>query len=167
MTLNCQFGLLPERGDELRSPLHRLEAVACKGAYFANGVQTEIGQLALLHVAPDVLDRIEFRRVCGQSFQDQVSVERFDVVLDDTTAMRRQAVPDHQQLAANLFGQRVQEFDELRAADRAGMEPEIEVPETDAGDDRQLFPVEAVLQNRSLTFGRPSLDPSGPLAQSA
>jgi len=81
--------------------------------------------------------------------------------------VRRQSVPDHQQLAANLLGQRLQEFDELRAADRAGMQPEVEVPEADAGDDRQLLPIEAVLQDRRLAFGRLGLDPRGSLAQSA
>ena len=60
MTLNRQFGLLPERGDELRSALHRLEPIAGEGAYLANSVQAQIGQFTLLHVAPDVLDRIEF-----------------------------------------------------------------------------------------------------------
>src|SRR5712691_8670728 len=167
MTLNRQLRLLPERGDELWSALHGLEPVAGEGAYLTNGIQAEIGQLTLLHVAPDVFDRIEFRRVRGQSFQDQVPVERFDVVLDDATAVRRQAVPDDQQLAANLLGKRLQEFDELRAADCAGMQPEIEVPETDAGDDGQLLPVEAVLQDRGLTLGGPGLDPRGSLAQSA
>src|SRR6266550_4574209 len=166
MTLNRQFGLLPERGDEPRSALHGFEPVAGEGAHLADAVQAEIGQLALLHVAPDVLDRVEFRRVRGQSFQDQVPVERFDIVLDDPAAVRRQAVPDDQQLATDLLSQRVQEFDELRAADRASVEAEIEVPETDAGDDRQLLPVEAVLQDRCLAFGRPGFDPSGPLAQS-
>src|SRR5882724_7769085 len=167
MTLNRQFGLLPERGDELRSALHRLEPVACEAADFANSVHTQIGQLALLHVAPEVLDRVEFRRVGGQSFQDEVPVERFDVVLDEATAVRRQAVPDDEQLAANLLGQSLQEFDELRAADRTGMQSEIEIPETDASDDGELLPVEAVLQDRSLAFGRPGLDASGSLAQSA
>ena len=167
MTLNRQFGLLPERGDELRSALHRLESVACEGAYFADSVQAKIGQLALLHVAPDVLDRVEFRRVSGQSLQDEVPVERFNVVLDEAAAVRRQAVPDDQQLAANLLGQRLQEFDELRAADRAGIQTEIEVPVADASDDGELLPVKAVLQNRSLAFGRPGLYPSGSLAQSA
>ena len=167
MTLNRQFCLLPERGDELRSALPRLEPVACEGAYFANSVQAKIGQLALLHVAPDVLDRVEFRLVGGQSFQHEVPVERFKVVLDDPAAVRWQAVPDDQQFAANLLGQRLQEFDEMRAADRAGMQPEIEVPVADASYDGKLLPVKAVLQNRSLAFGRPSLDPSGSLAQSA
>jgi hypothetical protein len=131
--------------------LNRLREVAD----LVDGAQAEIGQFAPRHVAPDVLDRAQFRRVCGQSFQDQVSVERFDVVLDDPSAVRRQAVPDDQQFAANLLGQRVQELDELRIADRAGMEREIEVPEADPDDDRQLLPVEAVLQDRSLAYGRP------------
>lgn len=167
MTLYRQLGLLPECSDELGSALHRLESVACEAAYFADSVQAEIGQLALLHVAPNVLDRIEFGRVGGQSFQEQVPVERFDIVLDDPAAVRRQAVPDDQQLAANVLGQRLQEFDELWTADRPGMQAEVEIPKTDAGHDRQLLPVEAVLQDRRLAFWRPGLDPSGSLAQSA
>src|SRR5580658_2670412 len=166
MTLNRQFCLLPERGNELRSTLHGLEPIAGEGADLTDGVQAQIGQFALLHVAPDVFDRIEFRRVGWQSFQDQVSVERFDVVLNHPTAVRRQAIPDDQQLAANLLVKRLQEFDELRTPDCAGVQAEIEVPETDAGDHRQLLPVEAVLQYRGLAFGCPGLDARGPLAQS-
>src|SRR6476660_7338809 len=167
MTLYRQLGLLPECSDELGSALHRLESVACEAAYFADSVQAEIGQLALLHVAPNVLDRIEFGRVGGQSFQEQVPVERFDIVLDDPAAVRRQAVPDDQQLAANVLGPRLQEFDQLWTADRPRMQAEVEIPKTDAGHDRQLLPVEAVLQDRRLAFWRPGLDPSGSLAQSA
>ena len=89
MTSNRQFGLLPERGDKWRSALHRPEPVACEGSYFADRVQTQIGQLALLHVAPDVFDRVEFRRICGQSFQDQVSAERFDVVFNHAATVCR------------------------------------------------------------------------------
>src|SRR5712692_3482783 len=158
MTLNGQFGLLPERGDELRSALHGPEPVASEGTDLANRVEAKIGQLALLHIAPDVFDGIEFRGIRRQPFENNVSVERFDEVLDDATAVRRQAVPDDQQLAANLLSKRVQEVDELGTADRAGMQPEIKVPETDTGDDRQLFPVEAVLQDRSLALGCPGLD---------
>src|SRR5882672_8336692 len=113
MTLNRQLSLLPECGDELRSALHGLEPVAGEGANLANGVKAQIAQLALLHIAPDVFDRIELRSVGRQALQDDVSVERFDVVLDHTTAMRRQAVPDDQQLAANLLAKCLQEFDEL------------------------------------------------------
>jgi len=103
MTLNRQLGLLPERGDGLRLALHGLESIAGEGAYLAQGMQTEIGQLALLHLAPDVFDRIEFRRVRRQSFQDQVPGERFNVVLHDPTAVCREAVPDDEQLAADLL----------------------------------------------------------------
>jgi len=165
MTSNRQFGLLPERGDESRSALHRPEPVACEGPHFADRIQAQIGQLAVLHVAPDVFDRVEFRRIRGQAFQDQVSGERFDVVFNHSATVRRQAVPDHQQLAANLLDQRLQEFDELWAADRAGMKAEIEVPEADPGDHRQLLPGEAVLQDGRLAFRCPGLDSRGALAQ--
>ena len=61
MTSERQFSLFPESGDEMRSPLHGLEPVACELADFANCVETEIGDLVFLEVGPDRLDRIEFR----------------------------------------------------------------------------------------------------------
>jgi hypothetical protein len=82
MTSDRQLCLLPERGDELRSALHGFETVACKGADFTDGVETQVGQLALLHVAPNVFDGIELRSVCGQPFEHDVAGERFDEVLD-------------------------------------------------------------------------------------
>lgn len=59
MTSNWQLGLLPERGYEL--------------------------QLVLLHASPNVLDRIEFGGSCRQPLENDVPIERFDVVGDDTT----------------------------------------------------------------------------------
>ena len=75
MTFDRQLGLLSQGGDELRSALHVFESVAGEGADVADGVQTQIGELALRHVAPDVFDRIECRRVRGESFQDQGTIK--------------------------------------------------------------------------------------------
>src|SRR5271167_41892 len=166
MTSDWQLSLLPERGDKTRSALHGFQSTSGEGADLADGVQAQVGQFALFHVAPDVLDRIEFGSVSGQALDHDVSIERFDVLGDYATTMGRQTIPNHQQLAADLLGQRLQEFDELRTADGASVHAEVEIPEADTGDHRQLLPIEAVLQHRCLTFRRPSLDPSGPLAQS-
>src|SRR5271167_3024382 len=167
MTSDWQLSLLPERGDKTRSALHGFQSTSGEGADLADGVQAQVGQFALFHVAPDVLARIEFGSVSGQALDHDVSIERFDVLGDYATTMGRQTIPNHQQLAADLLGQRLQEFDELRTADGASVHAEVEIPEADTGDHRQLLPIEAVLQHRCLTFRRPSLDPSGALAQSA
>src|ERR1700722_15530982 len=156
MTSDWQLGLLPERGDKTRSALHGFQSTAGEGANLADGMQTQVGQLAVFHVAPDVLDRIEFGSVGRQALDHDMSIECFDILGNHATTVSRQAIPNHQQLAADLLAQRLQEFDELRTADGASVQAKVEVPETDAGNHRQLLPIEAVLQHRGLTFRRPS-----------
>src|SRR6266705_409481 len=131
MTSDWQLGLVPERGDKTRSALHGFQSTAGKEANLADGIQTQVGQFALFHVAPDVLDWIEFRSVSRQALDHDVSSERFDVLGDDATTMSRQTIPNHQQLAADLLGQRLQEFDELRTTDGASVQAKVEIPEAD------------------------------------
>src|ERR1700693_394902 len=150
MTSDRQLCLLPERGDEPRSTLHGFQTVACKGADFTNSMKAQIGQFALLHVSPNVFDGIELRSVCRQPFENDVAGECFDEVLDDAATMRRQTIPDDEQLAVDLVGERLQEFHELGTTDRTGVEAEVEAPEAQAGDYRQLLPVKTVLENRCL-----------------
>src|SRR5712691_3178521 len=166
MTLNRQLRLLPERGNELWSTLHGFETVACKGADLTDGVQAQVGQFALLHVSPNVFDGIELRSVCRQPFENDVAGERFDEVLDHAATVRRQTIPDDEQLAVDLVGERLQEFHELGTTDRTGVEAEVEAPEAQAGDYRQLLPVKTVLENRCLPSRCPSLDPGRSFAQS-
>src|ERR1035437_7747960 len=47
------------------------------------------------------------------------------------------------------------------------VKPRIEVPPSDAGRGREHFPVEVILQHRSLSARRPGAHPMGPLAQPA
>ena len=63
MTLKNQFNLFPESGNQMRSSLHGLKTIASEVADFANCVQTKVGDLVFLEVAPDRFDRIEFRSV--------------------------------------------------------------------------------------------------------
>lgn len=59
VTLDRQFCLLPERGDEPRSALHGFQTVACKRADLTNSVEAQISQFALFHVSPNIFDGIE------------------------------------------------------------------------------------------------------------
>lgn len=80
--------------------------------------------------------------------------------------MRRQTILNDEQLALDLPDQCFHEFNELRPAKGAVAQLKVKVPKGDAGNDRQLFPVEAVLQHRRLAFGCPGLDAGGTFAQS-
>jgi hypothetical protein len=81
--------------------------------------------------------------------------------------VRRQPVPQHQQLAAQMAQQMAAEVDHLSAADRLGIEAEVEVPPGDSGGGRDNLPIEVILQHRRLPTWRPGAHPVGPLAQSA
>jgi len=79
-------------------------------------------------------------------------LQAFDVFFDQPRAMRLQAVPEDQQLLADRCLQGFEELNDLRALDRAGEEAKVETPIAHTGDNRELLPGEAVLQDRCLAF---------------
>ena len=121
----------------------------------------------LLAIAPDVFDRVEFRRIGGQALQMDAPVLLRDIFPDQPAAMRRQAVPDDREPSAEVLLEMFEELYHLRGLDTAGKESEIEIPNGDACDGRKTVPVEGILQHWSLPSRSPSSDSMRPLAQSA
>src|SRR3954449_5508051 len=56
-------------------------------------------------------------------------------------------------------------LDDLLGLDRLFEDLKVEVPDGDAGDDRERFPVEMKLQDGCLSARRPGAPPMRPLAQ--
>src|ERR1700740_255438 len=81
--------------------------------------------------------------------------------------MSPRAVPNYQQLAIEMMQQMPEELHDLGAANRAREQPEIKVPPRDTRHGRQSFPMEVILQHRSLAPRCPSSATMRPLAQSA
>ena len=65
-----------------------------------DGVETEIGELAALQIAPDLFDRIEVGRIAREPFDHQPSSLVLEEGLHGSAAMRRKAVPDQGELVA-------------------------------------------------------------------
>src|SRR5208337_51973 len=160
------LGLLPERSDQGGPALHRAQAVASAGLEVVEVRCAAVGELVMLQMTPDVLDRIELGRIGRELLDLDGSVEGPQVFAYERRAMGGQAVPDDQQGIADLLPERMQKLDELRALDGIREVPEVEAPEGNVGDHGELMPVEVVLQHRRLTLGRPSTSPRGPFAQS-
>src|SRR5882672_3583083 len=161
-----EIGLLPEGSDEFRPALHRFEASVCVAFDLSNGLYAQVGQLALLGIAEQILDRVELWGISRQPFKHDVSVQGLDVVANDAAAMRGQPVPDDQQLAPDGGLERLEVLHDLRTLDRTVEESEVEAPQAHPGDQRELLPVEAVLQHWGLAFGRPGAHSGRTLAQS-
>lgn len=129
--------------------------------------RTEVWQGVVFPIPPEVLDRIQLRRIARKEFHSEAVPLRRDEVLDQAAPVRRQPVPDQDDLAANMAEQMSEELHDLRGLDRARKQAKVEVPDGHAGDGREQVPVEVELKDRRLAFGRPRPTPVWPLRQSA
>jgi hypothetical protein len=108
-------------------------------------------------VGPQILDRVQFRRIGREKLQPQASSLLLHKVPHGAAAMARQTIPDDQQFAGNVAQQMREKLEDLRAANGSGKQPEVEVPPGHARDRRQHLPVEVirsdgatlVIQNRT------------------
>jgi len=121
----------------------------------------------LLTVAPDIFDRIEFRRVSRQKLQFDPPALVGDKFAHQTTPMDRQPIPDDRQPARDVPLQVLQELNYLRRLDAAREKAEVKVPDGNAGHGREALPVERVLQHWRLAARRPSAHAMRPFAQAA
>lgn len=109
-------------------------------------------------MAPHVLDWIEFRRVSRKAFQDDALSGGGDVMLDQKTAMDRRAIPKDQNFAGDMPSQVPEKLDDLGAFDAALVNLKVKPPQRQAANDRKTFPVERLVQHRSLPARRPGPD---------
>src|SRR5881409_3067938 len=121
----------------------------------------------LFAIAPDVFDRIEFGRVSRQILQLDPAPLPAHKLPDQPTAMDRQPIPNHRELASDVSLEVAQELDHLRGFDTSGKESKIKIPDRDTRHRRKTFPIERVLQDWSLAAWRPGPHSVGPFAQAA
>ncbi len=121
----------------------------------------------VLAVCPDVLHRIQFRGVGRQVRDFQTAFLVTDELLRDFTAVSRKPVPNQQNVALDVAQQVFKKLDDLLGFNGFFEDLKVEVPDGDAGDDRQRFPVEVKLEDGGLPARRPSAPPMRPLTQTA
>src|SRR6516164_3664561 len=133
---------MPEGADQRWTPPHATQGTARVMTELGEIARAEVGQFVMLPVAPDVLHRIEFRRVSRQLLDRQPAPLRGDELLDRVSAMRRQSVPYDQQPTRQMAQQLAEEIDYLGAAEGAAIEAEVEVQPSDPGRSRHHLPGE-------------------------
>lgn len=133
-----------------------------------------VGQLLPFDVSPNGLQRIQFRRIPGQSFHPEPFSLPAQVFGHDTALVRRQAIPNQNGfLAAQVSFEILEERDQAFRVVAAGASLKVQpatpsVPaEAQGGTDRKRFPIEGMDQDRSLSAGRPGPPHRGPLGDAA
>lgn len=118
MTISLkQFGLLPKRFYQGRTPPHPAKCLAGRPGQVKEIFGTEVGQFVLLAVPPNVFHGIEFRSVGRQVIHMDAPPLPSDKIAHRSTAMRRQTIPQNQQLGGDMSLEVLQELDYLWSLD--------------------------------------------------
>jgi hypothetical protein len=120
-----------------------------------------------LEVTPHILDRVKFRRISRKAFHDDALSGGGDVMLDQQAAMDRRAIPQHQNFAGDVLLQVPEKLNDLWAFDAALMDLKVKPPQCQTANNRKAFPVERLVQHRSLPARRPGADSRRACAQPA
>src|SRR5215207_4847633 len=161
-----QLCLLPTRRDDRGTALGAEELAPSKFGQFSESLGAEIAELVLLPVRPQVLHRIELRGIGGQERKLKRACGGIDVIAHEPTTMRREVIPDDEELPFEAQAQLFQELDYALAVDRARIELEVKAQPREPGDSRELVPVKTHLQHRGFAPRRPAAHSVCPLGES-
>ena len=118
-----------------------------------------------LEPRPDVLHRVEFRSIRGQSFDHDAAACGIDIVAHPAAAVSLGAVPQDEQRSSKVTLQGVEEFYDTLLVDRAVVEAKAESGAMQPGNRGNMIPVEAELHDRALSLGCPGANPRGTLRE--
>jgi hypothetical protein len=116
---------------------------------------------------PDVLHRVQFRCIRRQVLSFQAALLISDELLGDFAAVARKPIPNQQDVSFNVTEQVFEELNDLLRVDGLFEDLKVEIPDGDAGNDGQGFPVEMELQDGCLPARRPRAPSMRPLAEAA
>lgn len=167
MTSRPQFSLGVAGGDDGVAAAHPAKGCRCLQAEFPRLGGNQIGDLMRLEMPPHIFNGIEFGRIGGQPLDLNASPGGGNEVFDQKAAMNGSAIPKDQDFSGNMPLEMFQEFNHLKAFDAAGMDLKEKSPQGQAADERKAFPVERLLEHRSLSAWSPGARPGRPRAQPA
>lgn len=121
----------------------------------------------LLEMRPKIFHRIELRGVSREPLEPESAFAGGEERFDWLAAVNGGPVPDDQELARDMTQEGLEEHGRTHSVDAAFVDPEEKLPESDARDQREFFPVERLLQHRRAAAGSPGAHPVGACAQSA
>ena len=133
---------------ETRAATQSAQCAAGAFAELPEVLRTNIGQFVLLPVPPQVLNRIEFRRVGRQVLSGDPSVQTGEEFADQTTLVRGQSIPDDQQGRGYLAEEVGEKHDDLFFRNGFIEKLEIEIPQRHTRRHRNGPPVEVILEDR-------------------
>jgi hypothetical protein len=121
----------------------------------------------LFQLRPDVLRRVQFRRVRWQIVDLDLSVQCLDVLVNQPAAMSGQSIPDQQHRTVDLLPEVLDEIEDFFFTHGSRVQAEVKLPRSNAGGDGEVIPIELVLEDRRDAPPRPGADSVWALAKPA
>ena len=121
--------MVPEGADEARAfTTDTPQGMGSPAGELPEIAGAQIGQLVLFPVPPEVLYRVKFRGIGGDTFHPDFALQAFQVRTHELAAVGGYAIPDDEQLPSDVTLEMFQEIDHLLCPDCTGIEPKIKVP---------------------------------------
>ncbi len=169
-----QFTMFQKSSCQIRLPFNPLLGLANLAVNLSDMICTKVGHLSPGYISPKILDRVQIRSVWWQGLCSQPTSLRPDVIFNDPATMRRQRIPDKQQLASAQHSfEPFQMSDDIKTANRAILcakeQPDLASGRScnERANDRQALPTERLPQNRSLSARGPCPANRWPFRESA
>jgi len=145
-------------GDDRWSSPHTAQGCGSFEAQLPGLSGQQVGNLMSFELAPHILDRIEFRRVSGKTFQDNAPAGGGDVILDQQAAVNWRSIPKDHDFAGDVALQVPEKLNDLWAFDAALVDLKVKPPQRQPANDGKAFPVEGLVQHRRLPSRSPGAD---------
>lgn len=154
-------------GDDGIPSAHPAQGGGCLQAKFPSLGGDQIGNFMRLEMPPHIFHGIEFGSIGRQPFDHDATFGGSHMIFDEQAAMNGRTIPEDQHFSGDVPLALFQEFNHLKAFDAAGMDLKEKSPQGQAADARKAFPVERLLEHRSLSAWSPGARPGWPGAQPA
>ena len=123
-----EFRLMPKCADEAGAfPTYAAQGMGGPARELPEIAGTQVGQLVLLPVTPEVLHRVEFWGISRKTFHPDFTVQAFQVRPHKLAAVCGNAVPYDEKPALHVTLKVFQEIDYLFGLDRTGVEAKVKV----------------------------------------
>lgn len=167
MSLRPKFSLGIASSDDGWSAPHAAQGGGGLEAQFPSLGYQQIGDFMDFEMTPHVFNRVEFRGVSREPFQDDAPLGGDDELFDQQTAMDRRPIPEDQNLAGDVPLQMPEKRHDLGAFDASFVHLEVKPPQGQTANNGKAFPVEGLMQDGRLSARRPGANPRWAGAQPA
>lgn len=153
-----QLSLFPKCSNQCWEPSHPPQCFSGMLAELNQVLGTEMREIMLFPMPPDIFHRIELRRIGWKKLNLPLPRGFVHKIPDQAASMASKPIPDDEKITRDMVHKMREELDDLRTSDCARKQSKVKGPPCNARDCRKSLPLKVILKNRSLPAGQTKSD---------